>query len=176
MLCVDVKDENCIQKLKASLKGLLQNKKLVVLCIGSDKVVGDSLGPAIGTMLIEGLQTDVIVYGSLAVNVNAKNLLLVRQMIKTLHPDRTLLCIDAALGQTCEIGTIQIYDHGLYPGSATNKNLPCVGDLSIVGVVNHKMRAFELSMLYTAKYNLINDMRFVQLSTLVKREHFACYG
>ena len=79
-------------------------------------------------------------------------------MIKVLHPDRTLLCIDAALGVTSEVGTIQIYDHGLYPGSATNKNLPCVGDLSIVGVVNHKMHAFELSMLYTAKFNLINNM------------------
>ena len=121
MLCVDVKDEKCIQKLKENLEGLLKNKKIVVLCIGSDKVVGDSLGPAIGSLLIEGLQTDVIVYGSLQTNVNAKNLLLVRQMIKVLHPDRTLLCIDAALGQTCEIGTIQIYNHGLYPGSAAEQ-------------------------------------------------------
>ena len=158
MLCVDVKDKKCIEKLKDNLNGLLKNKKIVVLCIGSDKVIGDSLGPAIGSLLIDGLQTDVIVYGSLQVNVNAKNLLLVKQMIKALHPDRLLLCIDAALGLTSEIGTIQIYNHGLYPGSATNKNLPCIGDLSIIGVVNHKMRAFELSMLYTAKYNLVNDM------------------
>ena len=57
-----------------------------------------------------------------------------------------------------EVGTIQIYNHGLYPGSATNKNLPCVGDLSIVGVVNQKMCAFDLSMLYTAKFKMINDM------------------
>ena len=158
MLCVDVNDQNCVQKLTNGLKNMLNNKKIVVLCIGSDKVVGDSLGPAIGTLLIDGLQTDVIVYGSLQTNVNAKNLLLVKQMIKVLHPDRTLLCIDAALGVTSEVGTIQIYDHGLYPGSATNKNLPCVGDLSIVGVVNYKMHAFELSMLYTAKFNLINNM------------------
>ena len=158
MVCVDVNDKNCVEKLSNGLKTVLTNKKIVVLCIGSDKVVGDSLGPAIGTMLIDGLKTDVIVYGSLQVNVNAKNLLLVKQMIKVLHPDRTLLCIDAALGVTSEVGTIQIYDHGLYPGSATNKNLPCVGDLSIVGVVNHKMHAFELSMLYTAKFNLINNM------------------
>ena len=158
MLSVDVNDKNCIQKLGCALKTLLQNKKLVILCIGSEKVVGDSLGPAIGTKLIEGLERDVIVYGALQSNVNAKNLLLVKDMIKTLHPDRTLLCIDAALGVTSEVGAIQLYAHGLYPGSATNKNLPCVGDVSLVGVVNQKMCAFELSMLYTAKFNLVNEM------------------
>ena len=158
MLCVDVNDKNCVKKLRCNLDELLKDKKIVVLCIGSDKVVGDSLGPLVGSLLIDGLQADVIVYGSLLVNVNAKNLLLVQQMIKVLHPDRLLLCVDAALGNSSEVGTIQIYNHGLYPGSATNKNLPCVGDLSIVGVVNNKMRAFEMSMLYTAKLNLINDM------------------
>ena len=65
MVCVDVNDKNCVEKLSNGLKNILTNKKIVVLCIGSDKVVGDSLGPAIGTMLIDGLQTDVIVYGSL---------------------------------------------------------------------------------------------------------------
>ena len=158
MVSVDVNDKNCAQKLQNGLSELLKDKKIVVLCIGSDKVVGDSLGPAIGSLLIEGLKTDVIVYGTLQNNVNAKNLMLVKQMIKVLHPDRLLLCSDAALGVVGEVGTIQIYTHGLYPGSATNKNLPCIGDLSIVGVVNQKMCAFELSMLYTAKFKMINDM------------------
>lgn len=158
MVSVDINDENCVEKLRCKLQPLLKDRKIVILCIGSDKVVGDSLGPAVGTMLIDGLNCDVIVYGTLQSNVNAKNLLLVKEMIKTLHPDRALLCIDAALGVASEVGTIQIYAHGLYPGSATNKNLPCVGDLSIVGVVNQKMCAFELSMLYTAKFNLINNM------------------
>ena len=158
MVSVDINDVNCAEKLECKLKPLLKDRKIVVLCIGTDKVVGDSLGPSVGSLLIEGLNSDVIVYGTLQTNVNAKNLLLVKEMIKTLHPDRTLLCIDAALGVASEVGTIQVYAHGLYPGSATNKNLPCVGDLSIVGVVNQKLCAFELSMLYTAKFNLINDM------------------
>ncbi|MBR2029492.1 MAG: spore protease YyaC [Clostridia bacterium] len=167
MVSVDIKDEKCIEKLECKLKSLLKDKKVVVLCIGSDKVVGDSLGPSVGTMLLDGLNSDVIVYGTLQTNVNAKNLLLVKEMIKVLHPDRTLLCIDAALGVASEVGTIQIYNHGLYPGSATNKNLPCVGDLSIVGVVNQKMCAFELSMLYTAKFNLINQMAQTICNTIL---------
>ena len=167
MVSVDINDVNCAEKLRCKLKPLLTDKKIVVLCIGTDKVVGDSLGPSVGSLLIEKLNCDVIVYGTLQTNVNAKNLLLVKEMIKTLHPERILLCIDSALGVASEVGTIQIYPHGLYPGSATNKNLPCVGDLSIVGVVNQKMCAFELSMLYTAKFNLINDMAQTICNTIL---------
>jgi len=158
MVSVDINDKNCIEKLSKGLLPHLEGKKIVVLCIGSEKVVGDSLGPATGTMLVNALDSDVIVYGMLDGNVNAKNLLLVKNMIKTLHRDRLLVAIDAALGTSSEVGTVQIYQHGLYPGSATNKNLPCIGDLSIVGIVNQKICAFELSMLYTAKFKIVNDM------------------
>lgn len=158
MVSVDVNDKNCIDKLAEGLKPLINGRKVVILCIGTEKVIGDSLGPATGTRLVNSLTSDVIVYGMLDSNVNAKNLLLVKDMIKTLHSDRVLVAIDAALGLNSEIGTMQIYAHGLYPGSATNKNLPCIGDVSIVGIVNQKICAFELSMLYTAKYKMVNDM------------------
>ncbi len=158
MFSVDVNDSNCVQKLKDKLSLLIGKQKLVVLCIGCDRVAGDSLGPMIGTKLIEQLDKDVIVYGMVDNNINAKNLLLVKDMIRELHYDRMLLVVDAALGHTAEVGTIQIYSHGLYPGSATNKNLPCVGDISIVGVVNEKITAFGLSMLYTARQQTVNSM------------------
>lgn len=158
MYSVDVNDTNCIQKLKEKLALLIGKQKLVVLCIGCDRVAGDSLGPMIGTKLVEQLDKDVIVYGMMDSNINAKNLMLVKDMIKELHYDRILLVVDAALGRTAEVGTIQIYSHGLYPGSATNKNLPCVGDISIVGIVNEKINAFGLSMLYTARQQTVNFM------------------
>ena len=158
MFSVDVNDINCVQKLKEKLSLLIGGQKLVVLCIGCDRVTGDSLGPMTGTRLIEQLDKDVIVYGMIDSNINAKNLLLVKDMIREFHDDRMLLVVDAALGHTSEVGTIQIYSHGLYPGSATNKNLPCVGDISIVGIVNEKINAFGLSMLYTARQQTVNSM------------------
>lgn len=158
MLSVDVNDTLCEEKLQKGLKLLIGGKKLVVLCIGCQKVVGDSLGPLVGTKLVETLSSDTIVYGMLDSNINARNLMIVSNMIKALHPDRTLLAIDAALGKQGEVGSIQVYTHGLYPGSATNKNLPCIGDISIIGVVNQKVCAFELSMLYTAKSITVNTM------------------
>ena len=96
MFSVDVYDSNCVQKLKDKLSLLIGKQKLVVLCIGCDRVAGDSLGPMIGTKLIEQLDKDVIVYGMVDNNINAKNLLLVKDMIRELHYDRMLLVVDAA--------------------------------------------------------------------------------
>ena len=166
MVSVDVNDKNCIDKLSKGLLPYVKDKKLVFLCIGSQKVIGDSLGPSVGTMLLDSLSGDVFVYGLIDNNINAKNLLLVKEMIKTLHGDRILIAIDAALGCACEVGKIQIYNHGLYPGSATNKNLPCVGDLSIVGIVNQKLRTLEMSMLFTAKIDMINKMAHTICDTI----------
>lgn len=158
MLSVDVYDANCQDKLKNFLTGLIKNQKLVILCVGSEKVGGDTLGPLVGSKLLNKIKGNVIVYGLMEGNITAKNLCFATNLIKTLHSDRLLMVVDAALGRESEIGTIQVYPHGLYPGSATNKNLPCVGDLSIVGVVNKKICAFELSMLYTAKQAMVSKM------------------
>ena len=51
--------------------------ELVFLCIGSDRVTGDCLGPYIGHQLLEHLNTDthgVYVYGTLKSPVHALNL------------------------------------------------------------------------------------------------------
>ena len=51
--------------------------ELVFLCIGSDRVTGDCLGPYIGHQLLEHLNTDthgVYVYGTLKSPVHAVNL------------------------------------------------------------------------------------------------------
>lgn len=158
MLSVDVNDENCFERLKIHLEGLLRGQKAVILCVGSEKVGGDMLGPLVGSKLLDKLGGNAIVYGVLDGNITASNLIFAVNLIKTLHEDRLLVVIDAALGGQGEVGTIQVYGHGLRPGSATNKNLPCVGDISIIGVVNRKICAFELSMLYTARRAMVDKM------------------
>ena len=59
MVSVDVNDKNCAQKLQNGLSELLKDKKIVVLCIGSDKVVGDSLGD-ISMIIIAGILVFII--------------------------------------------------------------------------------------------------------------------
>lgn len=51
------------------------NKHLVILCIGSDRVIGDCLGPLVGHKLSSLLKSsDISIYGTLNNPVHAKNL------------------------------------------------------------------------------------------------------
>ncbi len=47
-----------------------------------------------------------------------------------------IIAIDACLGSIDNVGKIIIEKKPIYPGIAVNKDLPPVGDLSIMGVVN----------------------------------------
>lgn len=108
----------------------------VFLCIGSSEVVSDSLGPQVGSLLTSNSQVGVVIYGTNDVNVNASNLSDALDFVGTMHPDKKIFIIDAAVGDASEVGCVQLVDGGIVPGAATDRNLPKVGDLSLIGVVS----------------------------------------
>lgn len=122
------------QKFEIELRNRIK-KSPVFMCIGTEKVFSDSLGPRVGTILNGKMNTPAFIYGMCEQNITAENLLYCYNFIKALHPECQIVVIDAAVGSAEQIGKIQISDGGIYPGAATNKNLPSVGDLGIVGIV-----------------------------------------
>ena len=111
--------------------------ELVFLCIGSDRVTGDCLGPYIGHQLTRQLDVqDIYIYGTLKAPVHALNLEKISQRIRHLHPDGLVIAIDASLGQKKHLGYVTIADGALYPGAGVQKELPPVGDIHITGIVN----------------------------------------
>lgn len=122
------------QKFATELAARL-NKTPVFMCIGTEKVFSDSLGPRVGTLLNKQMSSPAFVYGLCGQNITAENLLYCYNFIKTLHSDVQIVVIDAAVGSAEQIGNVQICDGGIFPGAATNKNLPAVGDIGIVGIV-----------------------------------------
>ena len=111
--------------------------KPIFVCIGSDLVLGDSLGPLIGTMLRKR-NLSSYVYGTLNFPITAKEIEYVKTYIKQMHPNTTLIAIDAAIGAQDDVGLIKVTDKGLAPGLGVNKKLGVVGDVSIIGVVAGK--------------------------------------
>ncbi|MCL2255428.1 MAG: spore protease YyaC [Firmicutes bacterium] len=107
----------------------------VILCIGSDKVTGDALGPVVGHILTKEMNVPSFVYGTLSRPVNALNLLETIAFIKHKHRDKKLLVIDSSVGSSEDIGKISIKYGGIYPGAASGKNLPKIGDFSITATV-----------------------------------------
>lgn len=111
-------------------------KKWVIVCIGTDRSTGDSLGPLVGSKLkLQDLE-DFVVLGTLDEPVHAINLDDTIQFIKNTYPDYGILSIDASLGQLSSVGNLQIIDGPLKPGAGVKKELTEIGDFHITGIVN----------------------------------------
>lgn len=118
------------------IKILKSKRPIIFLCIGTDRSTGDSLGPLIGHKLQNILSDEFVLYGTLEDPVHAKNLCSVIEEINLKYNDPYIIAIDACLGSFQNIGNIVIEEKPLSPGSAMNKDLPSVGNLSITGIVN----------------------------------------
>ena len=137
MIEVSVDNSQDMQRIVSALQSKVRSQP-VYMCIGTEKVFSDSLGPRVGTLLNENMQFPSFVYGMHEQNITAENLMYSYNFIKTLHPNSPIVVIDAAVGSIEQIGKIQLSDGGIIPGAATNKNLPSIGDLGIVGIVAEK--------------------------------------
>lgn len=120
------------------LKETFKDELPVLVCIGTDAVIGDSLGPLVGSFLDEKLNGKAYVYGSFLSPITAKEIEPLVRFIKRVHPDRKVLAIDAAVGKAEEVGCIKLCDRPLKPGAGVEKNLSEIGDANVIGVVAEK--------------------------------------
>ncbi|WP_096202894.1 spore protease YyaC [Bacillus sp. FJAT-45350] len=111
-------------------------RELVIVCIGTDRSTGDSLGPLIGSKLQEKSLTSFSVYGTLEHPVHAVNLEEQLKMIESNHHRPYIIGIDACLGRMNSVGKISIGKGPVKPGAAVKKELPEVGEMHITGIVN----------------------------------------
>ena len=114
-----------------------KNKTPIIVCIGSDLLLGDSLGPLVGTLL-KKKNLNSYVYGTLNFPITAKEVEYARVYLKQMHPDSVIIAIDAGVGQSDDVGLIKVSDNGVAPGLGVDKKLGIVGEVSIVGVVASK--------------------------------------
>lgn len=130
----------------------------VILCIGSDLSVGDSLGPVTGTKLKEKLYgLNCYVYGTLAKPITAHEVKYMNEFLKQTHPECPVIAVDAAVGIAGDIGLIKIAKRAIKPGSGANKKLQKVGDVSVMGIVAERS-VFNYSLFSATRLNIIYKM------------------
>ncbi len=114
------------------------SRPLVVVAIGTDRSTGDSLGPLVGSLLEEkrALIPNLIVYGTLDNPVHAANLKNKMESIFNEYPNPVIIAVDACLGQSKNVGNLNIGLGPIKPGAAVKKELPAVGHIHITGTVN----------------------------------------
>ncbi|MDC7291509.1 spore protease YyaC [Blautia schinkii] len=138
---IDTKKESSSKEIAYLLKKCILHhpgkwSEMVFLCIGSDRMTGDCLGPYVGHQLSRYETQGIYVYGTLTHPVHALNLQKVTTFIEANHPEALVIAIDASLGSKKHLGYVTIGNGALYPGAGVQKELPPVGDIHITGIVN----------------------------------------
>lgn len=113
----------------------IANHDLIILCIGTDRSTGDSLGPLTGSKL-RSFNPYPHIYGTLDDPVHASNLHDKIQSIHTEFDNPYIIAVDACLGRLESVGCVSLGRGSLKPGAAVNKDLPAVGDAYVTGIVN----------------------------------------
>ncbi len=143
---------------KSMQENALYSQPPVVVCIGSDLAIGDSVGPVTGSMLkykTQGVKS--FIYGTLASPITAKEIKYLRAFLKETHPFSPVIAVDAAVGAEGDIGLIKLSDSPLFPGAGANKKLGAVGDISILAIVAEKSVA-NYGLFNTTRLNLVYSM------------------
>lgn len=109
-----------------------KDRPLAFVCIGTPTILGDCLGPLIGTILEAKVPAKI--YGTLDHPVHALNLKDTCSHIKKQHQKPFIIAIDAALGNTAQSGYILLKKGPLLPGKGVGKKLPPIGHIQITGV------------------------------------------
>jgi putative sporulation protein YyaC len=110
--------------------------EVVLLCVGTDRSIGDSLGPLVGSILAERGSSPFTILGTLDNPVHASNLCETVDWIGSKFKRPLVVAVDACLGRVESVGVLTTGKGSLRPGAGVNKTLPAVGDLFITGVVN----------------------------------------
>lgn len=128
----------------------------VIVCIGTDKCIGDCLGPLVGTLLNKK-KLPFMIYGTLNDPIHAVNFKDKIIEIQETHPLNPIIAIDACLGEKKNIGTIQLRERPIFPGKGVGKILPSVGNMSIIGIVDTMGSNSGLS-LHSIRLSMVMDM------------------
>ncbi|MBN6206516.1 spore protease YyaC [Ralstonia pickettii] len=152
-------EENVVNKLTEQMISWLPilPREYVVVCIGTDRSTGDSLGPLAGSLFAAKKPKHMKLYGTLHQPVHATNLTDYMKEIAHSHRNPFVIAIDACLGKNSSVGDLITGVGPVLPGAALKKSLPEIGDVHITGVVN--MSGFmEHSILQNTRLSVVMDM------------------
>lgn len=158
------KDPMAYYEMAYFLKNYINNNTIIV-CIGTDRCIGDCLGPLTGTIL-KSKNFPLPVYGTISEPIHALNLDKKLDSIKSLYPKSEIIGIDACLGNSNSVGEVQVRDYPIHPGKGVGKSLPDVGTSSIIGIVDSCDNT-ELFTNRNIRLSLILDMTTVICDALM---------
>jgi len=146
--------------------GVGRLRPLTVVCVGTDRSTGDSLGPLVGTLLSRGSFKGKIL-GDLEEPVHAENL--DQAAARLCDRDGLVVGVDACLGTRQEVGKVMVRPGPLRPGLGVKTKLSPIGDLYVAGVVNAG-GLMEYMVLQNTRLSLVIKMAEAIAAGILKAE------
>ena len=140
----------------------LEISKLIFLCIGTDRVTGDSFGPLVGYKLKYLFKNEkrIEIIGSLDDIICRHNILNIINNIENMYDEPFLIAIDAAISNKTDIGRIVVSKDKMNVGSSLNNKSIYVGNISIKGIVSKDFHnpKYNFKLLQNTSLNLVMKM------------------
>lgn len=153
--------------LKVFNKLYKNNNEIVLMCIGTDRIIGDSFGPLIGYNLKKYNMQHVYIEGDINNVISESNILKETYRVYEKYINPFVICVDSCLSSIYKEKTIIVEEHGTIPGSSLRKNNMVLGDMSIKGVVASYSKN-NYSALFNVKLNTIIGMVDIVVDGLKK--------
>lgn len=153
------------------------NSKIILLCIGTSKIMGDSFGPLVGYKLKNKINDDrIIILGDLKDNINALNIEKRLVEVKKDYKDSLIIAIDAALSKKEDIGKIDVYPYGISIRKALGENNKKIGDLSIKAIVASDYKKtidnyLELKQTPFSRIDYLSDITVNGINHVIKEQN-----
>lgn len=149
----------------------LQNREsfsnIVFVCIGTKKLIGDSIGPVIGENLKKFENEFIHVYGTMQNNVNFINGKEIIEEIYRKYKEPYLITIDAALSNTNKRGDIVLGSGYMKIGKALNKSVCFFSNINIKCVIGNYHKSKEENL---------RELRSVRVSEIYRASRIVTEG
>ena len=136
--------------------------RIIFLCVGTDRVIGDCFGPLVGEKLksLIGKMKDIEIIGDLEKTICINDIEKVIKAIKEEVDNPFIIGIDAALDKKDSIGKIVVDEQGIKVGSGLNKTNFEIGEISVKGIVSYNtgMPKQNFILLQNTSLGLVNEM------------------
>lgn len=118
-------------------KNLKNHQRIVIVCIGSDLMVGDCVGPLVGHKLVHSHYGGITVYGKLGQLIGVHNLKETIQEINYKYKNPLIIAVDSTLVPDPDnIGLVGLTEGGIIPGSGFYEETLEIGHISITGTTS----------------------------------------
>lgn len=128
---VDNMDNDVIVKFIMDEFKKSNKKEIIVVNIGTDKCTGDSFAPFLGSYM-EDNKFSIPFYGTLEEPIHALNIHKRIREIEDMHKNAFIIALDSSMSSSDKVGNITVRNKPVEAGASLDKDLPSVGDVSII--------------------------------------------